>query len=395
MSRPTWTSARAAVRRRRGPDRLPPRLRLRPPAVALDLALAAAFLAALLADRFGAAARIGGRMPLALALSVLIAAALGARRSAPLAGYLAGSAALSAEALFVLPSQVSPYANLVGLYSLGRYATRARARLGPVVVLLGMAAYFSGTGHRVPVLPAWVLFVWLLAWALGYGEARRQEEREAARRVLRAQVVADERVRIARELHDLVGHTLNVLLVQAGAARRLLDRDPERTRGLLGTMEHTGREALEELDRVLGLLRRDEPDLSPGLAQLGSLARRMEQAGIQVTARVDPAAYRLPRPLDLSAYRIVQEALTNTVKHGRAARAEVSVRRERDVLDVEVRDDGVGADPGCAPGRGLLGIAERAREFGGSVEYGAGERGGFRLHAVLPIPRAAEAVAVR
>jgi signal transduction histidine kinase len=320
-------------------------------------------------------------------LSVLIAGALGTHRRLPLAAYLVGTAALSVEALFILPSPVSPYANLLGLYSLGLRGTRARARLGPVIVLLGMVAYFSGPTHTYQMVPAASLFVWLLAWALGYGWTRRQEEQEAARRVLRDQVVAEERVRIARELHDLVGHTLNVLLVQAGAARRLLDRDPEQTRGLLGTMEHTGRQSLEELDRVLGLLRQEGPDLQPGLAQLAALTERMEQAGIRVTARIDPAVHRVPRTLDLSAYRIVQEALTNTVKHGHAARAEVSVHCDGDVLDVEIRDDGVGVADGYVPGRGLRGVAERVREFGGSVEHGAGERGGFRLHAVLPIPR--------
>ncbi|WP_160311137.1 sensor histidine kinase [Streptacidiphilus anmyonensis] len=362
-----------------------------------DLALAGAFLAAMLAERFGAAARIGGHMPAALALSVLIAGALAARRRVPLAAYLVGTAALSAEALFVLPSPVSPYANLLGLYSLGLRGTRARARLGPVIVLPGMIAYFSGPTHTYQLMPAAVLFVWLLVWALGYGWARRQEEQETARRVLRDQVLAEERVRIARELHDLVGHTLNVLLVQTGAARRVLDRDPEQTRTLLGTMEHTGRQALEELDRVLGLLRPQEPspspDPQPGLAHLGALTERMEQAGIRVTARIDPAAHGMPRTLDLSAYRIVQEALTNTVKHGRAARAEVAVHREGDVLHVEIRDDGVGAPDGYLPGRGLKGIAERVHEFGGSVEHGAGEHGGFRLRAALPIPRTPASVA--
>lgn len=393
MSRPNWTRARAAAGRlwslSAGSTVW---RRLRPSAAVLDLGLAAAFLAAMLAERLGAAARIGDRMPVALALSVLIAGALAAHRRSPLPAYLVGSVALSAEALFIVPSPVSPYANLIGLYSLGLRGSRAQARLGPVIALFDMIAYFSGPTHTYQVAPAAVLFVWLLTWALGYGSARRQEEQEAARRVLRNQVVADERVRIARELHDLVGHTLNVLLVQAGAARRLLDRNPEQTRGLLGTMEHTGRQALEELDRVLGLLREEEPGPQPGLAQLASLTERMEQAGIRVTARLDPAVHQVPRPLDLSAYRIVQEALTNTVKHGRAARAEVSVHCDGGVLDVEIRDDGVGVAGGYVPGRGLRGIAERVREFGGSVEHGAGEHGGFRLHAVLPIPGTPAAV---
>ncbi|WP_329569308.1 sensor histidine kinase [Kitasatospora sp. NBC_01266] len=378
----------------------------------VDRALAGVFLAAMAVERLGAASRLGGRLPPALALSAVIAGALAVRRTAPLAGYLVGSAALSAEALFLLPSPVSPYANLIGLYALGLYGTRQRARLGPVVVLLGMVAYFTGTARTYPVIPAGVLFVWLLAWALGYTGARRQEEREAARLLLRRQVAAEERARIARELHDLVGHTLTVLLVQAGAARRLLGRDPQQTGELLSGMEHTGREALDELDRVLGLLRHGGPALpggeqaeqaesdgadlaaaaaapgpQPGLRDLDRLSGQLARAGVRVSARIDPAVEGIPRSIDLSAYRIVQEGLTNAVKHGRADAVELTVHRDGEVLDIEVSDDGRGVAGGYLPGRGLLGITERVAMFGGSVAHGGGERGGFRLHVRLPVPR--------
>ncbi|MFF1871577.1 sensor histidine kinase [Kitasatospora herbaricolor] len=413
-------STAAASRPARGPvsavRRLSAALRpAQPPAAVVDGAAAVAFLAAMAAERLGAAGDIRvGPVP-ALALSVLLAGALALRRRAPLAAYLAGTAALSAEALFVLPSPLSPYANLVGLYSLGLYATRGRALLGPVVVLPGMAAYFAGLAHTYPAVPAGVLFVWLLAWAVGFATARRQEERERARLLLRRRVVVDERARIARELHDLVGHTLNVMLVQAGAARRVLARDPEQTRELLTGLEHTGREALDELDRVLGLLRRQgpPPDLKsgpgpgalpapapapgpgpqPGLVDLPRLIGRTEQAGLRVTVRLDPAAGELPRTVDRSAYRIVQEALTNTVKHGRAGTGTgpvevtvtVAVRPEARVLDLLVRDNGCGVPGGYVPGRGLLGIAERVAMFGGSLEHGGGDGGGFRLRVTLPL----------
>ncbi|MCX5215101.1 histidine kinase [Kitasatospora sp. NBC_00240] len=404
----------AAVRRSSGALRP-----ARPGAAVVDGAAAVAFLAAMAAERLGAATELRvGPVP-ALALSLLLAGALAVRRRAPLAAYLAGTAALSAEALFVLPSPVSPYANLVGLYSLGLYATRGRALLGPVVVLPGMAAYFAGLAHTYPALPAGVLFVWLLAWAVGFATARRQEEREAARLLLRRRVVGDERARIARELHDLVGHTLNVMLVQAGAARRVLTRDPEQTRELLTGLEHTGREALDELDRVLGLLRRQAPlpDVGagpgpgavpvpapvdapapapgpgprPGLADLPRLTGRAGQAGLRVTVRLDPAARDLPRTLDRSAYRIVQEALTNTVKHGRTGAdpvdvtVTIAVRTPARVLDLLVLDHGCGAPGGYTPGRGLLGIAERVAMFGGSLEHGGGDGGGFRLRVTLPL----------
>ncbi|WP_405004609.1 histidine kinase [Kitasatospora purpeofusca] len=377
-----------------------------------DLVLAGGFLLLMAVERTGAADGLHGGLPLALALSTAVAAPLAVRRTRPLAGYLVGAAALSVEALFVLPSPVSPYADLVGLYSLGLYAPRRRAWCGPFAALLGMAAYFADLGHDYPVVPAGVLFLWLLGWAFGYGTARRAEEREAARWRLRREVVAEERARLARELHDSVGHTLNVVLVQAGAARRLLDRDPERTRELLSGMEHTGRDALDDLDRVLGLLRRggdgeygdgDDGDdegaaPQPGLADLERLAERLGRAGPRVRVRIDPAARRVPRSLDVSAYRIVQEALTNTVKHAGARTVEVTVRCAGGRLAVEVRDDGRGAPAGYTPGRGLLGVAERVSMLGGRVEHGPigsdgpgapegpGGPGGFRLRAELPVP---------
>ncbi|CAN3980725.1 sensor histidine kinase [Kitasatospora purpeofusca] len=370
-----------------------------------DLVLAGGFLLLMAVERTGAADRLHGGLPLALAVSTAVAAPLAVRRTRPLAGYLVGAAALSVEALFVLPSTVSPYADLVGLYSLGLYAPRRRAWFGPFAALLGMAAYFADLGHDYPVIPAGVLFLWLLGWAVGYGTARRAEEREAARWRLRREVVAEERARLARELHDSVGHTLNVVLVQAGAARRLLDRDPERTRELLSGMEHTGRDALDDLDRVLGLLRRggdgeygDDGEGAapqPGLADLERLAERLGRAGPRVRVRIDPAARRVPRSLDVSAYRIVQEALTNTVKHSGARTVEVTVRCAGGRLAVEVRDDGRGAPAGYTPGRGLLGVAERVSMLGGRVEHGPigsgatggpGGPGGFRLRAELPVP---------
>ncbi|WP_380279463.1 sensor histidine kinase [Kitasatospora purpeofusca] len=393
MSSPPYTRAIPAVPLTRRPV---PALRA-VPAGRWDAALAGVFLLLMVVERIGAADRLHGGLPLALALSAAVAGPLAVRRTRPLAGYLVGAAALSAEALFVLPSPLSPYADLVALYSLGLYAPRRRAWFGPFAALLGMAAYFADLGRAYPVIPAGVLFLWLLGWAVGYGTARRSEQREAARLLLRREVVAEERARLARELHDSVGHTLNVVLVQAGAARRLLDREPERTRELLRGMEHTGREALDDLDRVLGLLRRgaggwDEAEGTegaapqPGIADLERLAERLGGAGPRVRVRIDPAARRVPRSLDVSAFRIVQEALTNTVKHAGARSVGVTVRCAAGRLTVEVCDDGRGVPAGYTPGRGLLGVAERVSVLGGRVEHGPGEPGGFRLRAELPVP---------
>ncbi|MDW5329604.1 sensor histidine kinase [Plantactinospora sp. KLBMP9567] len=353
---------------------------------AVDVALAGAALAALVVQRITVAPALGEKLPTALALSVAIAGCLAVRRRVPLAAYLLGSAALSAEALWVQADPLAPYVNLIGLYSLGLYGTRRRALWGPVLVLPAVLLYF--TSVEAPwSAPAGVVFVWLLAWGAGYGGARRRERQAAARRRMRRSAVTSERTRIARELHDLVGHTVNVMLVRVGAARVVLDRAPNQAREILRGVEQIGREALDELDLVLGALRDGDEAASsrPGLAELPRLAQRMTQAGMEVSLQVDLAGSPLPGSLDLSAYRIVQEALTNALRHGQASAARVRVGQDGRRLELEICDDGRGPDPGYQPGRGLLGIAERAAMFGGSLEHGRGSTGGFRVRAVLPL----------
>ncbi|MEU8779633.1 sensor histidine kinase [Streptomyces sp. NPDC048606] len=362
--------------------------------MAVDTVIALGFLLATVAERSQAPGRAGVGVAAAFLPAVVVAGSLAFRRTAPLAGYAVGTAALSVEALWGAAGAVSPYANLLGLYSLGLYGTRTRAWFGPFLAYLGMVAWFTGpAGHPVrPVMPAGVLFLWLLGWAIGYGTARRLQERDAARLRLRREVVAGERARMARELHDLIGHTVNLMLVQAGAGRRLLDRDPDRAREVLGQLEDTGRDALEELDRVLGLLRRtaaagpgDAVPGRPGLGDLPRLTDRLERAGLRVGTRIDAGHDELPGGIDVSAYRIVQEALTNTLKHAGARSAEVRVLRTGDLLDIDVSDDGRGAAPDYAPGRGLLGIGERVAVLGGTLDHGRGEDGGFRLRVRLPV----------
>jgi signal transduction histidine kinase len=404
-------ATRAAIARLSAAATVRP-LRDVPDAVA-DGALAAVFLAAMLVQLTRSASVPGARLPLAVVLSVAVAGGLALRRRVPLGAYFAGSLALVAEALWVAPSPLTPYANLIGVYSLGLYATRGRARLGLLIMIPGVLAYFSAARSSAAAPAAGVLFLWLLAWAVGYGAARWREEQAVARQAIRGQAVAEERLRLARELHDLVGHTVSVMVVQAGAGRRVLDRDPAKTREILTSLEHVGRDALAELDRVLGVLRPDRPPAAggagggeaaarppgpggalgvegltarPGIADLPRLARQMTEAGVRVTVRMDPAAPEVIRSVDLSAYRIVQEALTNTLKHGGARSATVTVRCDDRAVDIEVHDDGRGAPAGYLPGRGLLGIAERVSAFGGRLEHGGGEWGGFRLRAVLPLP---------
>ena len=358
------------------------------PAWAADAALAGVAVATLVSERLATTPPLGARLPAAVVLVAVIGGSLAFRRRVPVTAYAVGTAALAVEALWLTPGEWSPSANLIGLYSVGCYATAGRALWGPVIMLPGVAAYFLGDETAVsPAEPAGVVFAWLLAWAVGYAGARRRERQESDRRLMRRDAVVDERNRIARELHDLLGHTMSVMLVQTGAARVVLDGDPDKAREILAGVERTGREALDELDRVLGVLRRaDGTDLQPGLAELPRLVQRTAEAGMTVTVHVDPPQPRLPGSIDLSAYRIVQEALTNAFRHGRAASAAVAVRCDGHRLQVEVSDDGDGPPSNYQPGRGLLGIAERAAVFGGTVEHGGGEQGGFRVRAVLPLP---------
>ena len=358
------------------------------PARAVDAALASLAVAMMVSERLAAAPSLGARLPAALALSAVVGGSLAFRRRLPVTAYAAGTAALAVEALWLAPGGLSSFANLIGLFSVGHYATPRRALWGPVIMLPGVAAYFAGADSPVPpVVPAGVVFGWLFTWAVGYAGARGRERQEDDRRLMRRDAVLDERHRIARELHDLIGHTMSVMLVRTGAARVVLDRDPDKAREILAGVERTGREALDELDRVLGVLRRDDgTDLQPGLAELIRLVERTAEAGMTVTVRVDPPQPQLPGSIDLSAYRIVQEALTNALRHGRAASATVVVRCDGQRVDVEVVDDGDGPPPGYQPGRGLVGIGERAAVFGGTIEHGKGEGGGFRIRAVLPLP---------
>ena len=359
------------------------------PTGAVDAALAGVAVTMLVAERFATATPAPGVAVVGVvALAVVIGGSLAFRRRAPVASYAVGTAALAVEALWLTPGSLSSMANLIGLYSLGLYASRRRALWGPVIMLPGVAAYFVGDETAVaPAVPAGVVFVWLLTWAAGYAGARRRERQDSERLLLHRDAVLDERNRIARELHDLVGHTMSVMLVRIGAARVVLDSDPDKVREILTGVERTGREALDELDRVLGVLRRaDGADLQPGLAELPRLVQRTAEAGMDVTVLVDPPVPQLPGSIDLSAYRIVQEALTNAFRHGRAASADVAVRCDGKRVEIDVSDDGRGPNPGYQPGRGLLGIAERAGVFGGTVEHGGRAEGGFRVHAVLPLP---------
>jgi signal transduction histidine kinase len=214
-----------------------------------------------------------------------------------------------------------------------------------------------------------------------------EREREAAARI----AVAEERARIARELHDIVAHAVSVMVLQVGAVRHKLPQALEEDRDALGHVELAGRTALAEMRRLLGAMRRDGDGLDlapqPGLDGLDSLVEEVGRAGLPVRLHVDGDASPLPRAIDLSAYRIVQEGLTNTLKHARASHADVTLRYRPDELEVEVADDGAGAATSDGVGHGLVGIRERVKIYGGEMDAGSAPGGGFVLSARLPLDR--------
>ncbi len=236
---------------------------------------------------------------------------------------------------------------------------------------------------------------WLVGWAVG-GQFRQAEEaRERARKAEREReerarlAVSEERARIARELHDVVGHSVSVMTVQASAVRRLLKPEQEREREALLIVEQTGREAMAEMRRMVGVLRRPEeaPALAPqpSLEHLDKLVEHARDSGLPVTLRVEGDAVKLPAGVDLTAYRLVQEGLTNALKHARAQNAEVLVRYANGQVELTVTDDGSGDGGGDSGGHGLVGMRERISVYGGELEAGPRPEGGYRLKARLPV----------
>jgi len=236
---------------------------------------------------------------------------------------------------------------------------------------------------------------WIIGFAVGgkfreVDEARERAARAEREREERARLaVSDERARIARELHDVVGHSVSVMTVQASAVRRTLEPDQEKEREALLVVEQTGREALAEMRRVVGVLRRPEeaPALAPqpSLEHLDRLVESAREAGLPVELRVEGKPEQLSAGVDLTAYRLVQEGLTNALKHARAQQAEVVVRYTDGLVELTVSDDGRGGGDGDKGGHGLVGIRERISVYGGELEAGPRPEGGYRLSAKLPI----------
>jgi signal transduction histidine kinase len=239
----------------------------------------------------------------------------------------------------------------------------------------------SGPWERVLAPAAFFAAVWL------GGDARRAADLEREERTRRA--AADERARIARELHDVVTHNVSVMVVQAAAGNDVFDLHPDRAREALQAVEDTGRRALGELRRLLDVTDDGDGVLpQPGLARVNELIANVRRAGLAVDLSVEGTPRELPEALDLSAYRIVQEALTNTLKHAHASRAAITVRYGEGNLEVEIADDGVGSNGFSSDGRGLIGMRERVGLFGGDLETGSGVSGGFAVRARMPVEAA-------
>jgi signal transduction histidine kinase len=291
------------------------------------------------------------------------------------------------------------FALLVAFYSLAANANPRSAAVaglagGAGLVINDLPQLLTGVTTLDHTLPAW--FILGGSWGLGYALRGRQMQVQALadhnarlereREVERIAAVAAERVRIARELHDVVAHSLSVMVVQAQAAERVLEGEQPSTREALAAIDATGREALVEMRRLVGMLRDDAGDTTPqpGLGQLDALLDQVREAGLPVELTVVGAPRPLPAGVDLAAYRIVQEGLTNVLKHAGPAHARLTLRYAKHEMELEVVDDGRGPVNGAVGGHGLAGMRERVTVFGGTLESGPVNGRGFRVRARLP-----------
>jgi signal transduction histidine kinase len=373
--------------------------------------------------------------PLAVLLTLCQTVPVAWRRRAPFAVLAATTAAAITHMALGYKPTFAEAAMVVSLYTVAAHRPRRRALLAAGLFGVAMVGYGIVAERLYPSpfedsLQAWVLTFIQFGAAFFLGDLQKRRLAYMAKlEALNAQLaeeqelrsrwaVAEERARIARELHDVVAHSVSVMVVQAGAARRTLATSPGQATTALGQIESTGRQALVEMRRLLGLLRdgggADDAALAPqpGLAHLESLAEAAREAGLPVEVEVEGEPRPLPAGVDLSAYRIVQEALTNSLKHAGPARARVRVCYGREALEVQVSDDGTGlavparggaglavvrlrpggllevtnpVAPAAGGGNGLIGMRERVAMFGGSLEAGPRPGGGYRVAARLPL----------
>jgi signal transduction histidine kinase len=275
-------------------------------------------------------------------------------------------------------------------------AARTSGRRTLLAGAMTLALYILDVGVIDPagITAEGVIFYALLygaPWVAGRAIRQRRltDRRLEQERVDAAMAIAEERARIARELHDVVAHSISVMVLQARGGRRILESDPTDARDAFGTIERTGQQALDEMRRLLGMLRRSDEEIAlapqPSLKELGGLVEQVRAAGLPVEVAVEGEPRELPPGVDLSAFRIVQEALTNVLKHAGPARARVVLRYGADDFELEIADDGPGTGDGAGAGYGLVGMRERVAVYGGELEAGWQPEGGYALRVRLPI----------
>jgi signal transduction histidine kinase len=311
-----------------------------------------------------------------------------------------GSAALSFVDHQLITSQPGVFLCGMGAAALlGGLRSRVQGRIGLAIVSVCSGVVVSNAPNQDPADVVFTTAMFVLAWLAGYALRDRIERSEAAEdRAVRAEreresaarvAVAEERARMARELHDVVAHAVSVMVLQVGAVRHRMPAASEEEEALRN-VEQAGRTALAEMRRLLGALRQGgdllELTPGPGLDDLRTLAEEVRAAGLDVRLHVRGRPVPLPRSLDLSAYRIVQEGLTNALKHSGARRADVTVDYASGEVRLEVRDDGPGGfAQNDGLGHGLIGIGERVKTYGGEMSAFASAQGGFVLRASLPL----------
>jgi signal transduction histidine kinase len=338
----------------------------------------------------------------AVALVLIVVPLLARRRlpfAAPAAVWLLAAAFSFIDGRLVGFSLGVYAAGLAAAFLLGTVRNELEGRIGLIIAAGGAAiVMYNDPSHSpgdVVVLP----IVFGLAWLAGMAHRNRSVQAETAeqradtaereRETVARIAVAEERARIARELHDIVAHAMSVMVLQVGAVRHHMPAELADDAEALQGVERTGRTALGEMRRLLGALRRDDEDAElapqPGLARLEHLLQDVRNAGLRVDVEVDGDPFPLPHGLDVSAYRIVQEGLTNTLKHANASEARVLIGYGSEELRIDVRDDGRGSHSDDGLGHGLIGIRERVKIYGGQMTAADAGDGGFALSTRLPV----------
>jgi len=338
-----------------------------------------------------------------LLLAVLVAPIF-ARRRFPFGGPAAYW--VLAAAITFYDGELIPFIGSLGVvglatgFMLGNLRNGLKAGLGLAIVTVSIViVVYNIPGTETGSNYVFISLRFVVAWLAGYALRERAEQAEAAEeRALQAErdreaamriAVAEERARIARELHDIVAHAVSVMVLQVGAVRHKLPESRADDREALRGVERAGRTALTEMRRLLSAMRHEgeEAELvpQPGLDGLDALLDEIGRAGLPVELHVDGQPFPLPRGIDLSAYRIVQEGLTNALKHAHASDADVIVRYRPDELEIQVRDNGDGTATSDGLGHGLVGVRERVKIYGGEMSAGKSTDGGFVLSTRLPI----------